>query len=141
MDPSELPQLAHPLPGQIAWVCDTCGSPMRAGALHIDLAQVTAARRERADWEKRKQDAEQVWALELLLLPDIPRWRVECNACCHDCAGCYSIDLAQCQSMFALVRWTAHLYEKTWFGATNWINFIRKVAQENGSPLEATGVW
>lgn len=135
----------HPhinLPGRIAWKCHTCGDVITAGAIHIDLQAVRRAEQALAAQEKRTrgEDVDRVWFAELLLGPRIEQWRVDCNTCCHGCVGCYSIDLRQCQTIYALVRWTEHLYGKNWFNATNWIYFIAEVARQHGSVSEPTGV-
>jgi hypothetical protein len=126
----------------IAWRCDECGNPATTGAIHVDLRRVNAAERARTEWEARPRAVGQAFDLsDMFAAPMMARWQVTCSGCAHNCAGCYSIDLALCRSVFALVKWTAHLYEKSWFGATNWIAFIHGVAQENGDPREAAGVW
>jgi hypothetical protein len=131
------------IPGQINWRCSACGQPTRTGALHIDLQQVRQAERSLAAWERRHADPDgRAFNLaELMTMPRVEPWRVDCNTCCHDCAGCYTIELAQCQSLSALIRWTHHLYDKNWFKSTDWIGFIHQVAQANGSPTETAGVW
>lgn len=127
----------------IAWRCDNCGNPATAGAIHVEMRMVADAEQSIADWEKRsRDDASEAFDLaDIFAAPTLALWNVSCDGCRHSCFTCYSIDLALCRSMFALVKWTAHLYDKSWFRATNWIAFIHRVAQENGDPSEAAGVW
>ena len=144
MNPNGLAQTtADALPGRINWTCSTCQRPTRFGALHIDLQEVNRAERARKDWDRRDRgaDAPVLQLSDLFRMPPLAHWRVECDGCRHQCVGCYSIDLTQCQSAFALIKWTQHLYGKTWFGATDWVHFIAGVARANGSPTDPTGVW
>ncbi len=129
------------LPGRITWRCDTCRAVTTTGCIHIDLQTVSAAEKSFSDYERgRSRDAEMVSLASLMLMPQPARWQVQCAGCVHNCCGCYSIDLRQCQTIYALVKWTAHLYEKNWFNATNWMGLLHRVAQEHGSAREATGV-
>lgn len=141
MNPSRLS--APALPGQIDWRCMTCGQPTTSGLLHIEHRQVRGAEQTLAEWDHRHGDTDgQILQLgEIMSMPRTARWRVDCDTCRHDCTGCYTIEISLCRSVFALVRWTHHLYGKSWFGATDWIEFIHQVAQDNGSPSETTGVW
>ncbi|MFI6228600.1 hypothetical protein ACIBCR_14965 [Micromonospora echinospora] len=132
-----------PTVAAIAWRCDTCATSTTTGVIHINLQRVTAVEQELTAWEKRPREdvSRAVELAEVFAAPMIARWEVACRKCGHDCSGCYSIELALCPSVFALVKWTAHLYDKSWFRATNWVSFIHRVAQENGDPAEAAGVW
>lgn len=131
------------IPGQINWACFTCRQPATLGAVHIDLQKVGSTEKAMKGWEKNKSsvDAPVLQLGDLFRMPTLAHWRVECDACRHSCAGCYMIELTQCQSAYALIKWTEHLYGKSWFGATDWIHFIANIVRMNGSPLEATGVW
>lgn len=138
-----LPQTVDTLPGRIVWTCATCRQPARAGLIHIDLRAVTQRQGEMKDWEERRSSGARAIELgELFSMPPIVHWQISCDACHRGCSGsCYEIGLKQCQSVYALIKWTAHLYGKSWFSATDWIDFIHRVAQEQGSAAEPTGVW
>lgn len=131
------------IPGQINWLCFTCQQPATAGAVHIDLQQVRITEKAIRDWERSKSgvDVPVLQLGDLFRMPSLAHWRVDCDACRHSCGGCYMIDLTRCQSAYALIKWTEHLYGKSWFAATDWVHFIAGVARASGSPSEATGVW
>jgi hypothetical protein len=126
---------------RIDWRCHTCGQPTTAGGLHIDLASVREAEREWTAWRNRPaRDPDMFSLAEVLTMPSPARWRVDCNSCLREQATTYTIDLAQCQSVWALIRWQAHLSEKNWFPATDWMTFVAEVARRHGSPSEPVGM-
>lgn len=132
--------------GPVRWTCGTCRRPIhRGGMLGVDLSRanevrqhqiVTDARRLAGDGLVSLQDG----LLEVLTAPPLARWEVACDDCPDSGRWGYAIELEVCRSLAALIRWTAHLYGKSWFRATDWIGFMARVARENSDPLEPTGV-
>lgn len=127
----------------IGWRCHTCGEPAASGVVHIDLRKVRAAETALAAWRGRPREgvSRALDLADIFAAPTVEQWQVVCAGCCHNCVGCYAIDLGQVRSLHALIAWTAHLYDKSWFTATNWIAFIHRVAQEHADPREPMGVW
>ncbi|MFI2663240.1 hypothetical protein [Micromonospora carbonacea] len=124
-----LPQRAIS-PEVVDWTCDTCRQPIvGGGAIHIDLRQVRETERRIDEWNRGegRPGLARVSVVQMLLAPRREHWRVDCNACCHSCVTCYTIDLTRCQTLRDLVGWTAHLYGKNWFNATDWVYFMQRV--------------
>lgn len=126
-------------------ICMDCGQPVEAGDgfLHIDMADVNAAKNARAeDGERGPTD---LW--EFLDGPDrVARWAVHCGPCnphvtwSHDdgqqvCAGCYAIDLDACRTWARLAWWTSHLAGKGWFAVTNWHSMLGAIARGDDDAL------
>ncbi|MEU7170345.1 hypothetical protein ABZ949_02490 [Micromonospora tulbaghiae] len=126
----------------IAWRCSRCGGSADGGVLHISHRDVRAAERAAKEWNATTQSKEAFDLADIFMMPALAQWQVACPACmrAHNCAGCYQIELGQCATLTALLRWQAHLYDKSWFGATNWVGFVHRVAQEH-APHETAGVW
>ena len=134
------------LPSRINWTCQTCNTPVITGMIHASFSGIRQAQAAHAEYKKAKStNGEDFHALvSVAAYPRIVHWRVVCDGCRseqgHDCSDCYGIDLERCQSVFALFKWTRHLYGKTWFEVTDWIYFASGVAEANGPVYEATGV-
>lgn len=132
--------------GRIRWACGICEMEIwSGGALYVDLRRASEILREQVKDDHRRflgpvrfDDA--LYAA-LLSVPRFVRWHVACDACFNENDCSYDISLDQCRSLAALIRWTAHLYGKSWFRATDWIYFTHEVAQMTGSPLETVGVF
>jgi hypothetical protein len=68
---------------------------------------------------------------ELTEMPTPAGWRVHCTECSpDDCAGCYWFDAIRAGTPARLLRWTAHLMEKSWLTDTNWGEFIRAYGED-----------
>jgi hypothetical protein len=126
----------------INWVCETCDQPATDGVLHIDQRAALAARVEIDRWneQRRSEGPTRFSVAAVFAAPRRVRWQVSCNGCAHDCGGCYTIELRQCRTWVAALCWQAHLYEKNWFNATNWVALLARVAREH-APAESAGVW
>ena len=127
---------------RFGWRCSGCGEPARGGVLHIRHQDVWAAEQALREWHAGHPSEEAFDLADIFAMPALAQWQVACPSCLrvHDCAGCYDIGLDQCATLTALLRWQAHLYDKSWFGATNWGGFVHRVAQEH-APHETAGVW
>lgn len=61
-------------------------------------------------------------------------WMVHCDSCNpHErdgvwCGGCYWFSVDRCKTWAQLIEWTCHLSEKDWLAATNWMDWIRRIA-------------
>ncbi|MET8278243.1 hypothetical protein [Micromonospora sp. NPDC005174] len=126
----------------ITWRCHQCDLPARAGVLHINHQQVHAAEQAAKAWDADHPADEAFNVADVLMMPHLAQWQVSCDGCLssHDCGGCYEISLSQVSTFTALLRWQAHLYDKSWFDATNWVAFVHRLAQEH-APHESAGAW
>ncbi|MEV1315342.1 hypothetical protein AB0J14_04575 [Micromonospora arborensis] len=127
----------------IGWRCRQCDLPAKSGALHIGHQQVRAAERAAKDWDAQHPADEAFDLADVFMMPSRAQWQVTCDGCLqrrHDCGGCYEIGLNQVPTFTALLRWQAHLYDKSWFNVTNWVAFVHRLAQEH-APHESAGAW
>ncbi|MEV5211368.1 hypothetical protein AB0K35_28230 [Micromonospora sp. NPDC053740] len=127
----------------IRWVCGACGQPAESGAVHVDFGSVVAAQQAAKEWDARSHSLSAFDLADVFTMPARAQWKVTCGECLqqqHDCGGCYEIGLSQVPTFTALLRWQAHLYDKSWFDATNWVAFVHRLAQEH-APHESAGAW
>lgn len=109
----------------IDWTCDTCHKPANGrGAISITYADI-----HRADAVRKEPDFTSLSPRDVLTLPNLGRWKVQCNTCAGYCEGAYAIDLEQARTVTALERWTEHLSDKTWFNGSNWMAVVIPVIE------------
>jgi hypothetical protein len=129
--------------------CDTCGDDVtgaRSAAIHVSHADVRGFQAEERQWTRHRQEtrgdlAGLMTLDELLASPLVARWAVHCDPCNPHrdletgdlCGDCYWFSPDRCETTWALLRWTAHLMEKTWVtAATDWPRFLQRLLTTNG---------
>jgi hypothetical protein len=127
-------------------VCFTCCSdiPAGGGVIHISHNEVFRAEQANAAARERRSaraaaEGRTGFAAEIVSLDELrdehreAQWQVHCDGCnphrADGCAGCYWFAVERCSTWAQLVHWTAHLSEKEWLAATNWMDFIRTAAE------------
>jgi hypothetical protein len=129
-------------------VCMSCRKDIPAGGGVVHIAHAEVHRIEKANAAAREArlarvvaegrtgiEAEIVSVEELIEEHQEARWQVHCDACNPHrfngslCDGCYWFAVERCVTWAQLVHWTAHLLEKDWVAATNWLDFIRITAE------------
>lgn len=120
----------------LLWTCDECGKPVTDGDgwVTIDYAELNAYRDATADWEKAHPTPEhglRCFSLtDLMELPDPVRWHVWHRACDPNIDSCdYCIDVERIRTAAQILKWTAHLMEKTWLPDTTWRDLLRGQAE------------
>lgn len=121
----------------LVWICETCHKPVDNGTgyLHVDLKETGIRERAYAEWERRHTDEDgnttiqgSAWT-ELFDLPERAPWQAHHAACDPDPeAGDYWFSIERARTHADLLRWTAHLMEKTWLEATDWQELIDRMA-------------
>lgn len=107
-------------------VCYGCKFPVGDGdgwlrVLYSDIREYT--QRERAWNERAKGHALSVE--NFLLGPDLVHWRAYHRQCDPDMSeDSYWISSERIRTWPQLVRWTAQLMEKNWFGSTDWSSLL-----------------
>src|ERR1051325_583242 len=116
----------------INWVCHTCQQHAgETGAVWVSYSDIATYEQGQKAWEEKKRADEaanhgfwQFNAADILLMPRPAQWTVQCQKCCGPCDDAYWIRLRELRTLADLIRKTAHLHPKTWFPATNWIDFM-----------------
>lgn len=107
-------------------VCQTCGQKIEAGHLGIDTAALAAYRAAMEEWETNHPDGADLMDL-VIGGPELVRWVTHCEECEPNTCG-YCIEVAQLRTYKDLIKWTAHLMEKTWLADTDWRILLQDVA-------------
>ena len=123
-------------------ICDTCHRPIadHTGYLYIDLGEVREYQRAAREWRTAHSSVAPV--SDVLNNPVRPCWRVRHGAC--DTAkepSTYAIGVDRIRSWRDLTWWTAHLFDKRWFPATDWGSLMRGVAENSGTRIQPAGTW
>ncbi len=109
----------------ITWTCDTCYADTGGqGAISITYADIRLA-----DAVRKDPDFTRLSPQDVLALPNLARWTVQCDTCAGYCEGSYAIDLEQARTVGDLERWTEHLGGKTWFYGSNWMALVTPVIE------------
>lgn len=121
-------------------VCMGCRQPIPRGdrgVVHISHASIAYVQREWRDRDRFEDAWTPIDLKTLLGQPDPAMWMVHCDDCNphphpHDprswCHGCYWFSVDRCRTWAQLIDWTAHLSQKDWLTATDWMDFIRRTA-------------
>jgi hypothetical protein len=93
---------------RLDWSCAECREAIEDGAgyLWCDVSSALDTLRAEANWRTSDPDPE---------------------------SGRYVIDVDHLRSPWDLVRWTCHLMEKNWLGATNWLQVLRYASDRAGA--------
>jgi hypothetical protein len=127
-------------------VCFTCRQDIPAGGGVVHISHADVYRIERANAAARDArlarvaaegrndfEAEIIDFDELRAEHQEAEWQVHCDGCNphrdDGCAGCYWFAVERCATWAQLVHWSAHLLEKDWVRATNWLDFIRATSE------------
>lgn len=123
----------------LVWPCSMCGAPIadRDGYLTVSVKEADerhpAAAAGRADINiVGLTDADgptraTTLADLLSVPPEVPWWAL------HDDCGPepddleYWIAIERVRTVLALIKWTAHLYDKRWFADTTWMDILEHV--------------
>lgn len=123
-------------------ICDNCRRPVGDGGgfLSIDLMDVRTYQRAASQW--RIDHPGPVPAGDIFDSPVRPCWRVEHDECnTADGASAYTIEVERVRTWRDLTWWTAHLFDKNWFAATDWGHLMRGVAENSGTRIQPSGTW
>ena len=129
-------------------VCFGCRKDIAAGngVIHVSYDEIERVERARGAVKEQRlakasaegrtsTPADLVTAEELLAASMAAGWQVHCDDCnphnADGCGGCYWFEVERCLTWAQLVDWTAHLAEKSWLEATDWMGFIRDVAHRS----------
>ncbi len=130
---------------RITWKCQTCGGEAdERGAAWVSYADISAYENGQKAWNDR-QNAEAAEnggfvrfnVADVLLMPRPARWTVQCHGCCGPCDGAYWIPLRDLRTLADMIRKTAYLNPKSWFPATNWIDFMASLVDSSPTPAAA----
>jgi hypothetical protein len=128
--------------GNLRAVCFACRKDIAPGGGVIHIAMNEVMRVEQAQTAEREMLRTKaadgippiVTVAELRAQPVEVAWQVHCDSCNPHrpggCAGCYWFAVERCSTWAQLVHWTAHLSEKGWLSATDWMTFIRAIAEQ-----------
>lgn len=126
----------------LKYTCDTCGGAADRGALYIGYDEIRQGETALAEWKRRDEERSRTrgerdldWLLDLLSMPEPVPWKVGCNECAGTCEQAYWIEVDRVRTWPALLQWTVHLSAKTWFTATDWTAFLKRLAEANEPPV------
>lgn len=123
----------------LVWPCSECGAPIADSEGYITVSVKAADERHAAAAVERADisvtgptDADgsmrATTLADLLAVPhEVPWWALHDN-CGPDPDDLeYWIAIERVRTVLALVRWTAHLYDKRWFADTTWMDILQRV--------------
>ncbi len=82
----------------IDWTCDTCHTETgSSGAIHIPYTAIRTAEADRkAAANSPGNEGFKNWNVkDVLALPNLGLWKVECSPCAGSCEGSYWIDISE----------------------------------------------
>lgn len=111
---------------QLQLVCQLCWRPIEHGHLGIDTQALHTYRDAVEEW-KAANPGDAGTMGSLLDHPEQVPWVTHCDRCEPNTCG-YCIQVDELRTYQDLVRWTAHLMEKSWLASTDWSELLEKVA-------------
>lgn len=117
----------------IEWKCVVCGFAIADGDgwLQADMSEVMDYEDAVVAWGAKYPDTGHTMA-ELSEHPDRVPWRALHSVCDPRGGEPYTIGVEDVRTPWGLVKWSAHLLEKTWLPSTNWDDVLQKKYGEAG---------
>jgi hypothetical protein len=115
---------------ELDFVCDVCGRQVEDGdgSLYVRDVDLQVARADQSEWQ-RVHGGGPVSIGQLMSFPPDALWLIHHDRCRPAESDGYDIAVEQVRTWRDLVRWTAHLMEKSWLPSTNWAALIGGAAE------------
>lgn len=115
---------------ELDYLCDVCGRPIEdgKGSLYVRDVDLRVRRTDDQEWRRVHGDGP-VTITELFSHPRGALWLIHHDRCRPDESDGYHIAVEQVRTWRDLLRWTAHLMDKTWLPDTNWGAVIGAAAE------------
>lgn len=111
---------------RIQLICQMCWRQVEQGHLGVDTVALTTYREALKEWQDNHPDGADLMDL-VMGGPELVKWAIHCEECESNACG-YCIASGQLRTYKDLVRWTAHLMEKSWLADTDWRFLLQDVA-------------